>query len=160
MGYTMRITTRGRYALRATIAMTRLCRDGEPISIRRLSDEEDISSVFLEQIFYKLRKAGLVESVRGPGGGFVFTDDPSNISVKNVLEAAGENLLLTPCIDEGACDKASECTAHNVWVEASNTLNSFFANLTLKEVENRFTAKQDPKTQDEHKTVQKKRRKQ
>ncbi|MDR2068937.1 MAG: Rrf2 family transcriptional regulator, partial [Spirochaetaceae bacterium] len=93
----MRITTRGRYALRASLALARLGKDGSPVSINNLSEEENISSVFLEQIFFKLRKAGIVSSVRGPGGGFCFAQPLDQLTIKKILDAAGEELNLTTC---------------------------------------------------------------
>ncbi|MDR2370553.1 MAG: Rrf2 family transcriptional regulator, partial [Treponema sp.] len=80
----MRITTRGRYALRASIALAKLGKDGNPVSINNLAEEENISSVFLEQIFFKLRKAGIVNSVRGPGGGFRFAHPLDKLTIKDI----------------------------------------------------------------------------
>jgi len=85
----MRITTKGRYALRAALALARLSRDGSPVSIKILSEKEGISPEFLEQIFFKLRKAGLILSVRGPGGGFYFARPLAEISLLEILEASG-----------------------------------------------------------------------
>lgn len=129
----MRITTRGRYALRAIIALARLSQEGEAVSITRLSEEEGISSVFLEQIFFKLRKAGLVESVRGPGGGFRFSKPLEEITIREILDAAGENLELTPCTQkkQGICPNLNDCKAYEIWAEATRRVNDYFSSITL-----------------------------
>ncbi len=92
----MRITTKGRYALRATLALARLSDGQKPISIKTISEVEAISPEFLEQIFFRLRKSGMISSVRGPGGGFFFSKALDKINLKDILEASGEGLGIAP----------------------------------------------------------------
>jgi Rrf2 family iron-sulfur cluster assembly transcriptional regulator len=128
----MRITTRGRYALRATLALAKIGKDGEPVSINNLSDEENISPVFLEQIFFKLRKAGIVASVRGPGGGFCFARPLEKLTVKEILDAAGEDLDLVACDKQiENCERIGGCLAHSVWTDVSQIVNNYFNSKTL-----------------------------
>ena len=128
----MRITTRGRYALRASIAMARLAKDGVPVSIRQLSEHEKISPVFLEQIFYKLRKAGIVDSVRGPGGGFLFAQPLDGLTVKAILDAAGEGMILSPCGNKKTiCDRMNDCVSFAIWADATKMVNDYFESMTL-----------------------------
>ena len=131
----MRITTRGRYALRASLALAKMEKNGEPVSISTLSEEEDISSVFLEQIFYKLRKAGIVSSIRGPGGGFCFAQPLDKLTVKQIFDAAGEETGLTFCdkrLDK--CERVGDCMSHNVFVEVTDMVNNYFSELTLASI--------------------------
>lgn len=131
----MRITTRGRYALRATLALARLSMDGSPISISKLSEKEQISSVFLEQIFFKLRKAGLVESIRGPGGGFKIAKPLDQITAKDILDAAGEGLMLSPCGNaKQICSHMNDCISFAIWAEATALVNNFFESMTLASI--------------------------
>ena len=131
----MRITTRGRYALRASLALAKLKERGRPVSINYLSEQEDISSVFLEQIFFRLRKAGLVTSVRGPGGGFYFTQPLDKLTVRHILEAAGENLDLTFCDKrKNNCDKLGKCLSHQVWASVNDLVKNHFADITLASI--------------------------
>jgi len=131
----MRITTRGRYALRASLALAKLGINGSPVSINCLSEKENISSVFLEQIFFKLRKAGIVSSVRGPGGGFSFAQPLDKLTVKNVLEAAGEDLDITFCDKRSDnCEWIGECLSHHVWVTANDMVKDYFAGITLSSI--------------------------
>ena len=128
----MRITTRGRYALRATLALARLGSEEELVSISSLSEEEGISSVFLEQIFFKLKKAGIVKSARGPGGGFSFARPLDTLTVKEIMDAAGEDLSVTPCDQHNEeCDRISSCITHHVWVEVTDLVNNYLSSLTL-----------------------------
>jgi Rrf2 family iron-sulfur cluster assembly transcriptional regulator len=128
----MRITTRGRYALRASLALAQLSKNNEPVSIGVLAETENISSVFLEQIFFKLRKAGIVASVRGPGGGFYFTRPIDRMTVKEILKAAGEEIDLNTCDKRlETCGRIDSCLSHQVWVEVVNMVNNYLEGLTL-----------------------------
>lgn len=128
----MRITTRGRYALRASLAMAKLGKSGAPVSIRQLSEKEKISPVFLEQIFYKLRKAGIVDSVRGPGGGFRFSRPLSELTVKDILDASGEGLTLSPCgKNHDSCSNMNDCVSFLIWAEATAMVNDYFKGLRI-----------------------------
>ena len=131
----MRITTRGRYALRASLTLARLGKDGTPVSINNLAEQENISSVFLEQIFFKLRKAGIVTSVRGPGGGFCFAQPLDKLTVKEILDAAGEELELTACDRElSDCPRTGFCLSHTVFVNVTRLINNYFSSITLASV--------------------------
>lgn len=131
----MNITMKGRYALRATLALADLGANGEPVSISNLSRREGISPIFLEQIFFRLRKDGIVSSVRGPGGGFYFARTPDKITLKDILEASGENLGTDICQKHiENCSRAEECLSHAVWAKADSLLNDFFETITLEEV--------------------------
>jgi Rrf2 family iron-sulfur cluster assembly transcriptional regulator len=128
----MRITTKGRYALRASVALAKIGKDGAPVSINSLSELEHISSVFLEQIFFKLRRAGIVSSVRGPGGGFYFSQPLDQLTIKNILDAAGEELSLTACDKHSEnCPRLGPCLTHSVWAEVTELINNFFDSITL-----------------------------
>ncbi len=131
----MKVTTRGRYALRAMLALARLGKDGMPVSIGTLSEEERISPIFLEQIFFKLRKAGLVGSVRGPGGGFFFEKPLAEITLKAILEGAGEEMNSSYCGKRGTpCVNQNSCLSHKVWDKVGGTVDHFFMKVTLASI--------------------------
>jgi Rrf2 family iron-sulfur cluster assembly transcriptional regulator len=137
----MRITTRGRYALRASLALAKLGKDGKPVSINILSEQENISPVFLEQIFFNLRKAGIVTSVRGPGGGFCFARSPDKLTIKEILDAAGEELNLTMCDKKSdKCDRFGYCLSHSVWNGVTELVNNYFKGITLASILEKETA--------------------
>jgi len=131
----MRITLKGRYALRAILALAEMGKDGEMVSINSLSEAEDISSIFLEQIFFKLKKAHIVKSVRGPGGGFSLDRPLDSVTVKEILDAAGEELTLEFCEKNvNKCSRMSECISHKVFAVVSRKINEYLGSLTLETV--------------------------
>jgi Rrf2 family iron-sulfur cluster assembly transcriptional regulator len=110
-------------------------KDGNPVSINSLSEQENISSVFLEQIFFKLRKAGIVTSVRGPGGGFYFAQPLEKLTIKEILDAAGEELNLIPCEKhKDECDRTEQCLSHGVWKDVTDLVNNYFRSITLASI--------------------------
>ena len=130
--------------------MAKLGKEGEPVSINSLSEQENISPVFLEQIFFRLRKAGIVSSIRGPGGGFCFALPLEKLTVKQILEAAGENLEITFCDKRTEeCDKVGECLSHHVWAEVNVLVKEYFEKITLLSILEKYgdeTLKSDPVT--------------
>ena len=135
----MRITTKGRYALRA-IANLAATTEGKPKPIKTIAAEESISPEFLEQIFFKMKKAGIINSVRGPGGGFTIEREFSSITIKEIFLAVEEGLDLTPCTvctgleAEDPCVRMDECLVNSVWREASDHILSYFESITLAAV--------------------------
>jgi len=128
----VRITTRGRYALRASLALAEMGRTGDLVSINSLSEAEDISPIFLEQIFFHLKKAGLVNSVRGPGGGFNLAHPPEKMTVREILVAAGETLSPGYCDKlKDNCSKRSCCKSHSVWNKLSDVIDDYLQSITL-----------------------------
>jgi Rrf2 family iron-sulfur cluster assembly transcriptional regulator len=115
--------------------MAQMGKNGGPVSISSISEQEKISSVFLEQIFFKLRKAGIVSSVRGPGGGFYFALPLEKLTIKDILDAAGEELNLTPCDKrKSECDRTGYCLSHAVWQDVTDLVNSYFKGITLASI--------------------------
>jgi len=136
----MRVTTKGRYALRAMLHLS-IRTEKKPISIKNISIGEDISPEFLEQIFFRLKNAGLISSVRGPGGGFRLSKDAHEISVLDIFSAVGETLDITPCapcdnaIEENEiyiCSRNNECITEKFWNELSDHVGDFLAKKTLR----------------------------
>ncbi len=135
----MRITTKGRYALRA-LANLAATSNGKPKPIKTIAKEENISPEFLEQIFFKLKKADVIDSVRGPGGGFIFHRTPESITVKDIFLAVDEGLDLTPCTactppdGDDPCDRMEDCIVHLVWQDISDHILSYLDSITLATV--------------------------
>lgn len=134
----MRVTTKGRYALRAMINLAQ--NDGDkPLSIKKITEVEDLSPIFLEQIFTKLKKYGLIHSIRGAGGGFKLSKPADEISVKDILEAVEEGIRLTPCcasdtVPAEKCVKSSICRAKSFWNDANAHIMDFFGGYSLSRV--------------------------
>ena len=133
----MRITTKGRYALRAVVALARLSDGSAPVSIKTIGDEEGLSAEFLEQIFFRLKKAGIIRSIRGPGGGFVFARPLSSILLKDIVMASGEGVELAACSgegDEAQCDRIDRCAAGKVWRELSDHIDAYLTGVSLEQI--------------------------
>ena len=131
----MRITTKGRYGLRAVINLA-MAHHSRPISIASIAGEENVSSEFLEQIFFKLKKGGLIRSIRGPGGGFVLNKKPAEISVLDILNSVGEIPGLTPCTlrRKAQCERTDLCVAHGIWDGLQKTMEDYLSGVTLKDI--------------------------
>lgn len=135
----MRITTKGRYALRAMTNLAASYR-GKPRPIKTIAADEEISPEFLEQIFFKLKKQGIIGSVRGPGGGFVLQKDPNEITIKDIFLAVDEGLDLTPCTVCGdnsggaTCSRQEQCLVYSVWKDASEHIIGYFEGISLQNI--------------------------
>ncbi|MCL1818454.1 MAG: Rrf2 family transcriptional regulator [Spirochaetaceae bacterium] len=135
----MRITTKGRYALRAVVNMAKTS-NGKPVSIKKISGEEEISAEFLEQICFRLKKAGVIRSVRGPGGGFLLARDPEAISMYDIFEAVGEGAQVASCApscDTDAakgCHRSHKCFVHPTWQKLSQEVVRILQAYTIKTI--------------------------
>ncbi len=131
----MRLTTKGRYGVRAVLNLAAK-NQSKPVSIRQISREEDLSPEFLEQIFFKLKKAGVIRSVRGPKGGFLLRLKPSDITIKAILDAVGESVNPTPCTDTGTdpCPREEGCALAPVWNEFNQVIEKHLDNISLKDI--------------------------
>jgi len=133
----MRITTKGRYALRAVVNLAAISGD-KPVPIKQIAEVEEISPEFLEQIFFRLKKSGLIRSVRGPGGGFILDRNPKEITIKDIFEAVGEGVDLTPCSscgnDLGTCNRMENCLIHEVWTKITSEVSTLFESFTLQSI--------------------------
>lgn len=137
----MRLTTKGRYALRAMLRLA-TSESGKPEPLRVLAEKEEISVEYLNQLFFQLRKAGLIRATRGPGGGFHLDRDPAEISVKDVLDAVGEELAVASA-NEGAAGKGAIGDA--MWHEAAELVEGYFAGVTLQKIlDDAKSGKADP----------------
>ena len=132
----MRLTTRGRYAVTAMLDLA-LHGDHGPISLADISTRQEISLSYLEQLFAKLRKAGLVESVRGPGGGYRLARGKVEIHVASIIDAVNETTDATNCGGKGICQNGEMCLTHHLWDELSAQIHNFLSDITLAQLTNK-----------------------
>jgi Rrf2 family transcriptional regulator, iron-sulfur cluster assembly transcription factor len=132
----MRITTKGRYALRAVLALAVSSSEGKPVSIKTIAEQEEISAEFLEQIFFKLRKAEVIRSVRGPGGGFFFARPLDQITLLDIIEASGEGMGISPCVcgKKESCTRKSECPSFDIWRAMDGHMRAFAGGRTVADM--------------------------
>ena len=132
----MKLTSKGRYAV---MAMADLAKNyvQEPTSLAEISLRQGISISYLEQLFLKLRKNNLVQSVRGPSGGYVLTKLPEEIKLLSIINAVDEKIETLKCRKEskrGCNHKSIKCITHNLWDDLEAHINKFFASNTLKDI--------------------------
>ncbi|KLV07722.1 MULTISPECIES: Fe-S cluster assembly transcriptional regulator IscR [Photobacterium] len=129
----MRLTSKGRYAVTAMLDVALHSQDG-PVPLADISERQGISLSYLEQLFSRLRKAGLVASVRGPGGGYRLGEDANNIAVGMVIAAVDESVDATKCQGKGDCQGGVRCLTHTLWHDLSARISGFLNNITLGEL--------------------------
>ena len=124
----MKLNTRGRYAVMALADMANFNRQN-PVSLRDISLRQNISLVYLEQIFSKLKKNNIVKSIRGINGGYILTKDPEKIKLSNIFLAVEEKIKTVQCKKEskkGCNGKLTKCITHNLWDDLEMHINDFF----------------------------------
>ncbi len=132
----MKLSTKGRYAVMA-MAEIALRKTDKPVSLAEIAASQNISQEYLEQLFAKLRRAGLVESTRGPGGGYRLARDPDEIMIIDVIGAADEPFMVTRCADGDAvdgCQDGEACITHDLWSALRRQIAGFLSAVTLGDV--------------------------
>ena len=133
----MRLTSKGRYAVTAMLDVA-LHTESGPVPLADISERQGISLSYLEQLFSRLRKNGLVSSVRGPGGGHVLGKNSEEIAVSEVILAVDETVDATRCQGLGDCQDGVSCLTHSLWVNLSERIHDFLNSISLAElVENK-----------------------
>lgn len=131
----MKLSTKGRYGLRALIDLARYS-EVEPVSINSIAERQGISERYLEQLMAMLKKAGLVKSIRGAGGGYVLAKEQKDISVGDVLRALEGNLNPVECsgfVEEG-CEAAGGCVTKYVWQKINDSINQTVDEIKLNQL--------------------------
>ncbi|HMT94166.1 Fe-S cluster assembly transcription factor [uncultured Thiothrix sp.] len=132
----MRLSTKGRYAVTAMMDLAIHDYEG-PVTLADISNCQGISLSYLEQLFAKLRKSGLVEGVRGPGGGYRLGKPAGQISIADIIAAVDENIDATRCKGSEDCHGGEKCLTHQLWTDLSKSLYEFLDSLTLASFINR-----------------------
>lgn len=140
----MRLSNKAQYAVRAMVRLNLWVADG-PVSSKTIAAREDISLAFLEQIFVKLRRAGLVRSVRGPGGGYVLGRPADQIRIDEIIESVEQTLVPVACMDEqGRCNCDDQCITHTVWEGLGRRIRQFLSSITLADLTRDATEQLSP----------------
>ena len=129
----MKLTTKGRYAVTAMLDLALHAND-KPVSLADISARQDISLSYLEQLFSKLRRQGLVDSVRGPGGGYRLSRECASIHVAAVIDAVNESVDATGCQGSSGCQGGDICLTHHLWTDLSKQIHGFLTNITLADL--------------------------
>ena len=132
----MKLTTKGRYAVMA-MADLAANQNLKPVSLSEISQRQNISLSYLEQLFLKLRNEKLVKSIRGPSGGYILEKSPKDIKVSNIIFAVDEQVKTLNCKKEskkGCNGKNTKCITHNLWDDLEQHINTFFENKSLSDL--------------------------
>ena len=132
----MKLTSKGRYAVMALVDLARF-NNINPVSLRDISLRQGISLDYLEQIFSKLRKKDLVQSVRGTQGGYILNKNANEIKLTNIFDAVDEKVKTVQCKKDskkGCNGKATKCVTHNLWDELEKHINNFFDEKSLEDL--------------------------
>ena len=131
----MKLTTKGRYAVTAMLDLALRFNQGA-VTLSDIANRQGISLSYLEQLFARLRRNGLVESVRGPGGGYNLARDPGQIPIADIIVAINENIDATRCGGEKNCDGDEPCLTHQLWEDLSKRIYEFLSGITLADLVN------------------------
>ncbi|MFO7982475.1 MAG: Rrf2 family transcriptional regulator [Desulfuromonadales bacterium] len=130
----MRLSTKAQYAVRAMVSLS-LNSSGEPISLKEIARREELSLTYLEQLFVKLRRGHIVQSVRGPGGGYVLARPAGEIRVDEIIDSVEETLVPVSCMDDdGSCACTDQCVTHSVWQGLGERIRNFLSSITLEDL--------------------------
>ena len=140
----MQLTTKGRYAVTAMLDLASND-SSRPVTLDMISQRQNISLSYLEQLFAKLRKASLVRSIRGPGGGYLLNVNPVNVTLTEIIEAVDENIDLRRCHGAKNCLRGKQCLSHHLWCEVSDQIRGFLSSRNLQQVIDDYYTNQDIK---------------
>jgi Rrf2 family transcriptional regulator, iron-sulfur cluster assembly transcription factor len=129
----MRLTTKGRFAVTAMVDLA-LRQNRGPVTLAAISERQHISLSYLEQLFGKLRRASLVSSTRGPGGGYNLAQQPASISVADIVSAVDEPLDATQCGGKENCHDDKRCMTHDLWATLNEKMYDYLSSVTLADL--------------------------
>lgn len=129
----MKLTTKGRYAVTAMLDLALHGQQG-PVSLAEISTRQEISLSYLEQLFSKLRKNGLVTSTRGPGGGYSVSRDLTDVAVSEIIGAVNESVDATQCAGKENCHSHGRCLTHDLWEGLSLQIEEFLSSVSLQDM--------------------------
>lgn len=132
----MKLTTRGRYAVTAMLDLT-LHLDDAPCSLGAVAARQNLPRNYLEQLFARLRRYGLVNSIRGNEGGYTLSRPATEISVADILSAVDKPIDVTRCAGKGNCQNGYTCLTHHLWEDLSHRMQAFLADISLAQLSKR-----------------------
>lgn len=131
----MILSTKGRYAVMAMVDLA-MCEASKPVALSQIAERQEIPQAYLEQIFARLRKADLVQSVRGPGGGYRIAKPAEEISIDAIVRASEESIKMTRCqsSDGGCMSKSAKCLTHDLWDGLGKQIEGYLSSVSLAQV--------------------------
>ncbi|MCT4635408.1 MAG: RrF2 family transcriptional regulator [Rickettsiales bacterium] len=143
----MMLTTKGRYAVMAMVDLAYYGESNKIIALHEIAERQEITINYLEQLFVKLKKRNLVESHKGPGGGYKLSKSPKDISVLEIINASEESIKMTRCKkNSGGClaENNKVCFTHALWDGLDNTISNYLHSVSLQDIFNKINNKVIP----------------
>jgi len=144
----VRLTTKGRYAVTAMLDLA-FHSQSRPVTLTDIATRQTISLSYLEQLFARLRRAGMVKGVRGPGGGYQLSRNATDINIADIISAVDEPVDSTKCGGKGNCQNNQSCLTHDLWMGLSEQIRSYLKGISLGELLERHPVQEVAQRQDE-----------
>ncbi len=144
----MRLTTKGRYAVTAMLDLA-FHSQIKPVTLTDIAARQTISLSYLEQLFARLRRAGMVKGVRGPGGGYTLCGATKDINIADIIAAVDEQIDATKCGGDANCQKHEACLTHDLWMGLSEQIKQYLKSITLAELLEKHHVQEVAKRQDQ-----------
>jgi Rrf2 family cysteine metabolism transcriptional repressor len=129
----MKLSTKGRYGVKAMVDLA-INYGEEPVSIKIISERQNISEYYLEQLFSTLRRAKLIKSIRGAQGGYILNRLPEEINIQEIIEVLEGPIEVSNCIDDEACNKIDCCATRLLWKKIKDSIDTVTSSITLKDI--------------------------
>lgn len=129
----MKLSTKGRYGVKAMVDLA-INYGGSPVSIKSISQRQNISEYYLEQLFSSLRKAKLIKSIRGVQGGYILNRQPEDITVSDIIEVLEGPIEISDCLDGVTCNNVDCCATRLLWKKIKTSIDEVTNSVTLKDI--------------------------
>lgn len=133
----MKLSTKGRYGVKAMVDLA-INQGEDPISIKSISQRQNISEYYLEQLFAPLRRAEIIRSIRGAQGGYMLNRDPESVTVLEIMDILEGPIEISDCLETGACNNIDCCATRTVWIKLKDAINGVMENITLQDIVNDY----------------------
>ena len=133
----MKLSTKGRYGVKAMVDLA-INYGGSPVSIKSISQRQNISEYYLEQLFSSLRKAKLIKSIRGAQGGYILNRQPEDITVSDIIEVLEGPIEISDCLDGVTCNNVDCCATRLLWKKIKTSIDEVTNSVTLKDIVNDY----------------------
>lgn len=127
----MKMSSKARYGLYVAVELARAYSQADMVTVSSLAQSTGVTEKYLEQIIALMKKANVVQSLRGAGGGYKLTDKPDNITVGQVLRAVEDNLEIVDCLHKDGCTNKCNCVSHNLWAKLYDNINGYLDTISL-----------------------------
>lgn len=138
----MKLSTKGRYGVKAMVDLA-IHYGKDPVSIKSISERQNVSECYLEQLFAPLRKAKLIKSIRGAQGGYILGKEPREIFISDILDVLEGPIEVSDCIEDGSCDNIESCATRLLWVKIKESIDHVTKTINLQDMVDDYNSMQN-----------------